>query len=311
MQGKDNIKFYDHLEKDSSFSKQDLDAIWQKSSGFKQDWTPDSNAAFAKFKANVMETETEAIQTTLPRAKSTSWYALRIAASIALLIVAVTVWNSSQSNDLDGRAIASATHTQQELMLIDGSVVQLNKGTQLLYDQDMSTARKVSLKGEAFFDIERNPDLPFVIETNDATVKVLGTSFNVRAIDGENTEVEVATGLVEVTASTGEKILLNPFEKATISANGQITKTKVAGLNSLAWYNGKFSFDNTPLSEVAIYLNRTYDKAIELPTHLQNCHITMNMSTKNIDALLKNITLAIGIDYQIEGDRIVFSGEGC
>lgn len=309
MQKKEKINFYDHLEKDNTFSKSDMDNIWQKTAGYKQEWKPNSNAAFAKFKANVMEAESEAKQITLPKRKS-SPFVWRVAAGIALVVGMFVFANNFTNSGDANRAVASTTLTTQNVLLADGSNVQLNKASTLMYDEDMSTARRVKLEGEAFFDIEKNPALPFEIEANNTTVKVLGTSFNVRAVEHNITEVEVATGLVEVTSSTGDKVLLNPYERAVV-VDGKITKTTVTALNSLAWLSGELNFKNAQLKDVSTFLERSFNKEIVLPQHLENCHITLKMSTDNMDALLENITLAIGINYHVEKDKIIFSGEGC
>src|SRR2546423_14261851 len=102
--------------------------------------------------------------------------------------------------------------SRSKLVLPDGSTVWLNAGSKLTYNKDFgNNIREVSLVGEAFFDVMHIPDVPFVIETPTAVVKVLGTSFNVKAYPNETTtETSVIRGRVEISPRQrpGEKFVL-------------------------------------------------------------------------------------------------------
>lgn len=153
--------------------------------------------------------------------------------------------------------------------LPDGSVVTLNANTSLSYPETFATnERRVELKGEAFFDIERNEEKPFIIGLPaDAHVKVLGTSFNIRAVEGDSlTEVFVSTGKVEfgrgdsvIILTAGQKGILN-------NATGELKslKNEISGVSELYWMEEELSFDGVALNEVVDILNELYPEKVRL-----------------------------------------------
>ena len=164
--------------------------------------------------------------------------------------------------------IASAGEVK-EITLPDGSKIWLNKNSTLKYTHQFNkSVRRVELNGESFFEVMSDPSRPFIIETNDSEVKVLGTSFNVRALDSEaQTKVLVETGLVEFKAKTGSenKLKLNPGEIGIINnKEGNTIKYKNTDPNITSWRTGILNFKNTPFFEAVNTIERVYDKHIEI-----------------------------------------------
>ena len=126
----------------------------------------------------------------LPK-RNLGFIALRIAASISLLLAALIIY--FQLNDISSNLVSFETGQikSNSIQLVDNSSIVLNKNSSIKYFKSLpKSTRKVLLKGEAFFDVSKNAALPFVVSTEFLDVEVIGTSFNVRSYDQENT-VEV------------------------------------------------------------------------------------------------------------------------
>lgn len=143
--------------------------------------------------------------------------------------------------------------------LSDGTKVWLNGDSTLDFPEKFDNdIRKVTLTGEAFFDVAKNPDKPFIIESGLTNVEVLGTSFNIKMIAHE-TSVIVATGKVKFyEKGIPEKmVILTPGEKGVYQSEG-ITKLENKNKNYASWHTGVFEFDGTPIKEVIQELSLFY-----------------------------------------------------
>ncbi|MFT5820300.1 MAG: transmembrane sensor [Crocinitomix sp.] len=144
--------------------------------------------------------------------------------------------------------------------LPDGSSVTFNKNTSLIYPSRFAeNERRVKLNGEAFFDIERNEEKPFIIDLpQESYVKVLGTSFNIKAADGDSlTEVFVSTGKVEFGNGT-DTLILTAGQKGIYNHNtGKFHRDEstTVGLKDMFWKNEKIRFDDVPLNEAIGIVN--------------------------------------------------------
>ncbi|MDM1295192.1 FecR domain-containing protein [Sphingobacterium sp. N143] len=150
--------------------------------------------------------------------------------------------------------------------LPDGSVVTLNRNTELAYSSAWtSTYRNVALKqGEVFFQVHKDQQHPFVIETGKSKITVLGTSFNVRRMSNA-TEVIVSTGLVRVNYGNKE-VLLRPEQMITIrDSDTTKAETKRVKDQFYKYYvDRELLFENTPLQRVVEVLERAYGYKIEI-----------------------------------------------
>lgn len=147
-----------------------------------------------------------------------------------LFTVSTTSFKTAGKPLADKSEVSTKYGSRTNLRLPDGTQVWLNSGSKLSYDKTYGNGlREVALSGEAYFDVVRNPALPFVIHTNSIDIRVLGTAFNVKSFPGEkNTETSLIRGSIEVTIKNrpSEKIILKPNEKL-ITANEEIVKELV------------------------------------------------------------------------------------
>ena len=176
---------------------------------------------------------------------------LRSAAAVAfLLAVGFLLKNYLQPSSQP--FLVSTTNGQQEKVeLTDGSIVWLNQQSSLEFtNPNNREERRATLRGEAFFEVAENPEKPFIIETEDAVVQVLGTSFNVRAVPGESfTEVQVQSGKVSFKArTTGEELILEANDKGLLQhRSSKMEKMEDKTGNAIAWHSKTLRFFDTPL----------------------------------------------------------------
>lgn len=208
-----------------------------------------------------------------------------IAASIITILALIRFWPQAQKplpqNEL--ALFTTAKGARSQVMLPDGSQVWLNAGSRLNYPKNFSNnTREVSLEGEAFFMVRADANRPFYVHTSAIHVKVLGTSFNVRAYPGEDSAVaSLVQGSVEVAADekVEQGIILKPNEKLVVpirplldkSAGEQATaqvalpayKSKLTAVRDsiyteTAWVQNKLAFKHLELEKVAEMLEHWY-----------------------------------------------------
>lgn len=216
--------------------------------------------------------------------------------------------------------INSNTHIQvadagdmKTVTLSDGSTISLNSRSSITYPEPFSDqqTRTVQLTGEAYFEIERDPDKPFVVITDEAEIRVLGTSFNVNAYDHDHTEVTVAIGKVSVSRNNKDALTVLQDELAVITKK-QVIKQQNTNLNYLAWKTKKFTFNNTELQEVAREIERVYHCNIEFSNDvLKQCRLTAVFDNEELDDIIQTICLAFNVQAELDNDQYILSGQGC
>lgn len=149
----------------------------------------------------------------------------------------------------------------QQVMLPDGSRVWLNAESTLDYPARFTGgARKLTLLGEAYFEVAPDKAMPFVVLLKDGTeITVLGTHFSVRAYKGEASKVSLLEGGVRV--GKGRSVcVLNRLEQATIAAGGKIDKSVVPdSLGAISWKNGTLTFANADIHTFTREISRAYN----------------------------------------------------
>ncbi|MCU0410110.1 MAG: FecR domain-containing protein [Bacteroidales bacterium] len=185
---------------------------------------------------------------------------LRIAAMV--IIVAGLGWIAFEIAAPGKVVVASASDEKNiEVLLADGSRIYLNRDSRLTYSEKFGrNDRRVTLKGEAFFDIAPDPSRPFIIDAGSARVRVLGTSFNVRTDNGNNeVEVFVSTGRVMLTSSDGSRSMtLEPDFIGRLSADNS-SQALNTNVNYISWHTDMLAFEGERLSEVFADLKRTFN----------------------------------------------------
>lgn len=166
--------------------------------------------------------------------------------------------------NVDQITVSTPVGGEYRLVLSDGSTVRLNAETSLTYPVKFTGERRVSLQGEAFFDVTKDESdaaspNPFIVQTNGQLIRVLGTQFNVSAYPDDPAErTTLVEGAVDVQSkATLTAVRILPGEQAIVTEKDVITQ--IANVDQvIAWTNGYFWFENEPLSSVLAQLSKWY-----------------------------------------------------
>jgi len=198
--------------------------------------------------------------------------------------------------------------------LSDGSVVSLNNNSKLTYPEKFNgNMREVSMEGEAFFDIKPDKEKPFVIHTENMLIKVLGTSFNVKArLESDEIEVYVKTGQV-MFADAGKagvyevSITLQPGETGVYNkTTRKISKTNEVDENNLFWKTKSLVFSRANLSEVIATIQEYYPVSIVLQNeNLKSLHFSATFKDQPVDSILSIITNTFDLKISKEGTHYI------
>lgn len=244
-------------------------------------------------------------------------------------------------------SVVTKNGSRTKITLPDGSQVWLNAGSKLDYNDISfsSRQREVYLSGEAFFDVVKNPQRPFIVHTSNMQVKVLGTAFNVKSYPGEiHTETSLIRGMVEVTIPSrpAEKYILNPNEKLILNNTGIVQQTlknlpasvttvtrerkneiakepeaivSIKKVNYLpdqkliletAWVENRLEFRSEKFLDIARKMERWYDVEISFSNpRIENKLLTGSFEKETIEQALEALRMVESFNYSINGRTIV------
>lgn len=239
---------------------------------------------------------------------------LKMAAIIIVFLTAgyflfYLVNNPSTEQFVAGNSVEQST-------LPDGTIVTLNHNSILKYPKIFpSNVRSVKLQGDAYFDVAHNLSKPFVIQTKNIQIEVLGTSFYINAKAEQPTiDVFVQTGKVAIIGNNEEKLFLTAGERGTFEkSSGQLTKEHNQDPNYISWKTGKLIFDNESLVNVIDKINQTYYSNITIDNpDIYHCMLTATFEEQPLEIILEVLqeTFDLIIERK-ENGKILISGNGC
>lgn len=257
-------------------------------------------------------TEAAALKTRVQNLPSPRMW-LRVAAAVLLIVAAGSVLYYSSSESV---MIYQTAGIKQAISLPDGSHVTLNRNTTLSYEPGFGDEnRTVSLKGEAFFDVQPDITKPFIVLTGTAKVQVLGTSFNVNAYDSlSNVEVVVQTGIVSLETNRGEKkVKVAAGAKGIYNKiNERVTSDANKDANFQSWNTQRLVFNENDLQSVIETLKRTYHVEIKVRTHIPaTCVVTVTFENQSLESVLRVLENTLNLKYTRNGNQIEITDAGC
>ena len=207
----------------------------------------------------------------------------------------------------------TAMNEVKKVVLPDKSIVWLNKGTTISYAEDFDgNERKVNLKGEALFKVTKNAKKPFIVNSDEASAKVLGTTFNFKGQAADRKEViSLIEGRLEVTGLNGEgKVVLHPNQKATISKDSKAitTENSYAPIDAV-WHDDMIPFSNMQIKEIAHILEQLYDYKIIVNSKLDNkrTYTGVIKRSKDIRTVLDGLSYTISFHYTMNNKEITLT----
>jgi ferric-dicitrate binding protein FerR (iron transport regulator) len=236
---------------------------------------------------------------------------MRIAVSVlALLTIGLgSLWINREflSNQSATISFEAPKGEKSKIILADGSLVWLNSETILKYDA--LSPRKVTINGEAYFEIKKDKEHPFEVSTaSGMKVKVTGTKFNLRSFSNET--------FVETTLEEGEVIIENTeYSSLAVLKPGQQAKYNIhdehVSVQNVStqiysiWKNNELRFQDVSFFELAPQIERWYGVSIKLDSTVSpNDRFTMTIKTESLRELLKMMQLTSKFDYEINGEQI-------
>ncbi|WP_153632114.1 FecR family protein [Prolixibacter sp. SD074] len=238
-----------------------------------------------------------------------------VAAILFLPILLFAIWQYYfPHGDISGdhiamQQISSPPGTRSQIVLPDGSKVWLNAESTIRFPIPFSRkTRNVSLVGQAFFSVQKTPEVPFIVKADNVQVKVLGTEFDVNAYpDMTKVGVVLARGKISLTTqnqdhTSSKSVILHPGERAVVGRqSGEVQLSKGDINKYIAWHNGRLVFDETPMKEVARQLELWYGiKVIIKDPEILNYHFSTTFENESLYQVLELLKLSspIDIDYQ-------------
>ncbi len=258
--------------------------------------------------------------------KQSYWTWVAAASVLILLGIGYFAYFSSGSSDsvlnpTGWEVVETGSNETREVKLSDGSVVSLSEQSVLSYPTSFESERKVTLSGKAFFDIVPNASQPFKVETFEAVVTVLGTSFQVKTEEeAKYSEVIVETGKVSLTkkpqanvAERAVKIDLAPGEVGIVKRESKgVSKAKNSNQNYLAWKTNKIVFDKTSLRDVAATLHDVYKVDVQFSSStIANCRLTATFEKKPIEEVMEVISQTFGYEITNRKANYLITGSSC
>lgn len=245
---------------------------------------------------------------------------VRALAAAAVILALGLTWIFLNKDDKQTIVETGAQKEARSTMTLpDGSIVRLNAKSKVSYAEGFAKKREVYLEGEAYFEVTHNENVPFIVHTGEADIKVLGTKFNVRNYSNEHKmEAALLTGSIELTlrADTLKKILLKPSEKIIVKKkeaapsgdeNVELTSIKLQDsvIVETSWLNDKMAFYDKPFSEIALDLERQFDVHIEFQNKaVSGYKYTGVYDEDNAEDILKILQMIKPFQYTVNNKLI-------
>lgn len=238
---------------------------------------------------------------------------IRIAAAILFLVAgSYTVWVIATRQEIY-ETIAQADI--EKVILEDGTIVWLKRESKLTYFEEKGGGRQASLVGEGLFEVAKDPERPFTISCGAVTVKVVGTSFNLKTGE-QGVELKVLTGKVHLSLGTDQAgVDVEPNEKVIYNNLGEIKKiamdkAELSVITERTEYN--MDFRNTTMESVIDKIEKKFNvEVVVADTRVNTCRITADFTDHSLERTLVLISEFLEIEYKIKGSTVTITGKGC
>lgn len=245
---------------------------------------------------------------------------VKVAASLLILLGLSYLFIQYRQTVHHGTPLAGYTEKinengkRSQLSLEDGTIVWLNAGSSLRFPERFgSDMREVFLEGEAFFEVARDEERPFIIRTGEVETRVLGTSFNINAYPGHLPIITVASGHVRLADAKDNSIDLRAGEQANYHRGKGFSPIKrVNAKEYTSWTRGTLNLNDKSLAEAARMLERWYGIDISLENKdLENCIIAGEHTNESLESVLEALRFVFHVNYTRSDKGIIISGKGC
>lgn len=295
-------------EEESLRSPREMEEVWYSAVAADDTHIYNVDKAFERFRTRTKKNSARRFR--IPSV----WY--KVAGVLLLLVVSITsYWQGGvrMESRFADMVVEAPLGSKTKLMLPDGTLVWLNAGSKIIYSQGFGVNdRHLRFEGEAYFEVTKNKELPFNVETDDLNVTVLGTKFNFRDYPEDK---EAVVDLLEGKVSLENYIkkmdirYLAPAEKMVLNKlTGEMSITATKNGQAKEWTNNVLLFDEDLLPDIAKELERSYGVTIRITDDsLKNARFygCFNRREHTIQNILDMMTSTERLNYRIEKDTIL------
>jgi len=311
----DERKSFEMETADSEENREMMEKLkkqWASLAGYKELESPDAGKAWRKLHS-LLEAEKLIPPVIISSRKSAFRQLLRIAALLLVLVsIGVAIYVNISHKQVPEMVSINTSNESNTLIktLTDGSVIYLAQNSSFSFPKDFEAeSRNVELKGEAFFDITPNSQKPFIIETDEALIQVLGTAFNVKTKDETGFELFVDRGKVKVTLKanpSGSKFVV-AGEKITTDKNN-LVKSKYQGNGTSAWYRQRMHFKDETLQNIINVLNRNFNTTfVVAEKEIGNRRLTVTFQNETAETMTELLCITLNLKCKSVNGSVVLS----
>lgn len=289
---------------------EDLNTLWQKIQEKSKDYTPDKEYYWKELSARINKTgQTE----TVTPCKTVSLQRLCRYAAVACIVLVAAIgisyyWGTNNGSKPETEQVYTCMNGKSKVSLPDGTEVWLHDNTTLAYDNDFQGHnRLVRISGEAYFEVTRDEQKPFIVQTEGMRVVVHGTKFNV---DSPESSPESRVSLIEGSVSletSSENLFLKPGDIATYNRkDSQLEIESGDVIFEKSWANDKLYLSNKSLGDVCHYLSKWYNVKINVDNELKDKYMyTFTLRNEPLEEIIRLMSRINPISYSFDEDNIL------
>ena len=235
-----------------------------------------------------------------------------VSAAAALLIVMAIIYFISVPNPSSLPLQYVSNSEKIEANLPDQTKIWLNKNSAIDYSDFSLTSRTINFnRGEAYFDVRSNPEIPFHIYMGKYHIKVVGTEFNLQR-QSDDIHLQVTEGMVVF--STEDREIMVAAGEMLIADSHSMDKAKFKSANVAAWKRGILIFKNTILQDALKDLSRYYGIDIKLKSNADfslHCILNTTFTDETLEEMLQELKTVYGIQYRIAEKGVIITETDC
>ena len=322
-------EFSDFIEGDEKYSKivQMIDAVGVGKSNFNKCESADTENELKRLREKIDQSDNA--NNNKKQKIGRLPMLMLVAASVLLFIIGGIMIFPRKTNAPANTVLVADRGTKTHVTLPDGTKVWINSDSRITYNMPFGVQnREVTLTGEAYFDVVKDKDHPFIVHTPEMDIKVLGTVFNVRAYAAEkNASATLIKGLVEVTLKgknqgkrmlrPNEKLVVQNFSRTSdynVNAQNLAPEIKIltikknledSSVNETKWVENKLVFEQETLENIIPVLERWYNVRIEMEKSYSDT-IKLNgiFNNDKLEDVLNSLKMVARFNYSIQNNKI-------
>ena len=227
-------------------------------------------------------------------------------ASLALLLTIGGFWMNSIRDNINDEFIKVIAQQNQMHVLTDSTKVWMESGSSIKYTKAFNKKREVWLEGNSFFEVYKHEGSFFQVHINKAFIEVKGTCFLVKQDDIKQNEITLFHGKIEFNVeSTGKKIVMQPLQKVTYNVDN--AQTQIENISNISWENGRYNFEDVPLTQLIETVNQMYNTNIVLKRNLGKKALFSGSIRydETLDNVLDKICFSLNLTIETHNEQII------